>query len=96
MKRVIVVPGVIAAVVVAAITVAPAALAQGRTDPGGPGWMARLGGWSEIGVSVRDVQQAEAERQKIRGGAAIEDVRSGSAADKAGLKKGDMLVEFDG
>ena len=96
MNRVVVVPGVIVAVVVTALATAPSALTQGRTDAGGPGWMALLGGGSEIGVSVRDVQQAEVERQKIRGGAAIEDVRSGSAADKAGLKKGDIVVEFDG
>ena len=96
MKRIVVIPGVILAVVAAAIATAPAALAQVRTGGGGPGWTALFGGGSEIGASVRDVQQAEAERQKIRGGAAIEDVRSGSAAEKAGLKKGDIVVEFDG
>jgi serine protease Do len=48
-----------------------------------------------IGVSVRDVQPAEAGGER-REGVVIDEVRSGSPAEKAGLKRGDIVVEFDG
>jgi len=56
-----------------------------------------LGG-SRLGVTVRDVDQADAEREKLPGlwGAAIEEVRSDSPAERAGLKAGDVVIEFDG
>ena len=51
---------------------------------------------SQIGVTIRDVEQAESDRQKIQGGAVIETVGRDSPAEQAGLKKGDVIVEFDG
>jgi serine protease Do len=51
---------------------------------------------AEIGVSIRDVEKAEADRQHVSGGAVIEEVRPDTPADKAGLKKSDIIVEFDG
>jgi serine protease Do len=48
-----------------------------------------------IGVSVRDVEQAEASSER-QAGVAIEDVRPDSPADKAGLRRSDIIVEFDG
>src|SRR5881296_3297004 len=50
---------------------------------------------SAIGVSVRDVRPAEAGGDRPAG-VVVDDVRPGSPADKAGLKRGDVLVEFDG
>ena len=50
---------------------------------------------SAVGVTVRDVPAAEAGGDKPAG-VLIEDVRPGSPAEKAGLKRGDTLVEFDG
>src|SRR5437867_4531521 len=50
---------------------------------------------SHIGVAVRDLDPAEAERQKLEGGVVVDDVEAGSAADKAGIKQGDIVVEFD-
>lgn len=47
----------------------------------------------QLGVSVRDL---EAEQQKTTSGALVEDVRAGSAAEKAGIRKGDVITEFDG
>ncbi len=47
----------------------------------------------QLGVSVRDL---ESEQQKTTSGAVVEDVRSGSAAEKAGIQKGDVITEFDG
>jgi serine protease Do len=51
---------------------------------------------ASIGASVRDLQTDEADRTKITGGAYIEDVRAGSPADRAGFRRGDIVVEFDG
>ena len=55
--------------------------------------LAVLGGrGSQLGVSVKDLDPA------VRGksGAIVEDVREGSAAEKAGIRKGDVIAEFDG
>lgn len=56
------------------------------------------GGGSQLGVSVRDVDEADVKREKLpaAAGAAVEDVRSGSPAEKAGVKAGDVIVAFDG
>jgi serine protease Do len=53
---------------------------------------------SEIGVSIRDVVREDLAAMKLPAetGAVIEDVRSGGPADTAGLRKGDVAVEFDG
>ena len=56
------------------------------------------GGGSRIGAAVRDVDQGDVTREKLAGqaGAVVEEVRSESAAAKAGLKSGDVVVAFDG
>ena len=53
---------------------------------------------SEIGVSIRDVDEADAKGVKpgATSGVIIEDVSVGSPAEKAGIKSGDVIVEFDG
>lgn len=48
---------------------------------------------AQLGVSVRDL---DAEQARGQNGAVVEDVRAGSAAEKAGIKKGDVIAEFDG
>ncbi len=58
-----------------------------------------LGGrGSEIGAAVRDIDQADVKREKLsaEAGAVIDEVRSESPASRAGLKAGDVVVEFDG
>lgn len=47
----------------------------------------------ELGVTIRDL---DTEQLKTGGGALVEDVRTGSAAEKGGIQKGDVIVEFDG
>jgi membrane-associated protease RseP (regulator of RpoE activity) len=47
----------------------------------------------ELGVTIRDL---DSEQAKTASGAVVEDVRAGSAAEKAGIHKGDVIVEFDG
>jgi serine protease Do len=53
-----------------------------------------VGGAGQIGVSVRDVDNDDTKQP--RSGVVVEEVRSGSAAEKAGVKDGDQIVEFDG
>jgi len=53
---------------------------------------------SQIGVTVRDVEETDAKNGKLAapGGVMIEEVSEESPAAKAGLKSGDIVVEFDG
>lgn len=50
---------------------------------------------AQIGVSVRDVEAADAKAGQA-GGVVIEEVVEDSPASSAGLRKGDVVVEFDG
>jgi serine protease Do len=80
---------------------APRALGQSvavRVDPRPAIEQVLVGGGSQVGISIRDVEKADVEREKLTGqaGAAIEEVRSGSPAEKAGLKAGDVVIEYDG
>lgn len=56
-----------------------------------------LGGAS-IGVSVRDLDKDDVAKHKLSGpsGALVDDVRPESAAEQAGVRQGDVVVEFDG
>jgi serine protease Do len=56
------------------------------------------GSWGESGVSVRDVEPHDATPGKTASppGVLIQDVSAGGPAEKAGIKKGDVVVEFDG
>lgn len=52
----------------------------------------RTGAGSQIGVSVTDVEGTE----KAARGVVIQEVRAGTPAERAGLRTGDVVVEFDG
>lgn len=56
------------------------------------------GGGSRLGVSVREVEEEDVKTAKLPApaGAVIEDVRADSPAESAGLKAGDVLIEYDG
>jgi serine protease Do len=54
-----------------------------------------FGGGSRLGVSISDVN-ADDSKGKGTAGVVIDDVDPDSAASKAGLRKGDVVVEFDG
>jgi serine protease Do len=64
-------------------------------QPGGDGRrLAMLAGrGSQLGVSVKEL---DAEGAAGKTGAVVEEVREGSAAEKAGIRKGDVITEFDG
>lgn len=53
---------------------------------------------SQIGVTIRDVEDTDAKNNKLSAptGVVIEEVSEESPAAKAGLKKGDIVIEFDG
>jgi serine protease Do len=96
------------AVIVAAFVLAPVVwtqssprrpeLADPPAPPSAPRMMWLDGRGASIGVRIRDLEADEASKAKLTngGGALIEDVDDDSPAGKAGLKAGDVVVEFDG
>jgi serine protease Do len=56
------------------------------------------GGGSALGVTVRDVTSDDVAKAKLDGarGVVIESVREGTPASQAGLRSGDIVLEFDG
>jgi serine protease Do len=92
MKKVVVSGLLLATLAAVAYLVTPAAAAQqrDRIPPAVGGWnLALEGPGSSIGVTVRD-QTGDAS------GVVIDSVREGTPATRAGLQKGDVVVEFDG
>lgn len=90
--------GALAALATAA-AFAPKAHAQSPTRTIAPRAIEILAGrGSQIGVSIREVDENDSKAAKLTqpGGIVIEDVTDDSPASKAGLKKGDVVVEFDG
>jgi serine protease Do len=55
-----------------------------------------LTGGSRIGVSIRDAEDTDAKNAKGGTGVVVEEVSTESPAEKAGIRKGDVIVEFDG
>jgi serine protease Do len=59
--------------------------------------LAILGGRGvELGASVRDLDTSDTEKQKLSGGVVLDHVSPDGPAAKAGLKRSDVIVEFDG
>lgn len=73
--------------------------AQGRPSDGSERGLRALtvlaGRGAEIGVTIGDVVSAE-KGPAPAGGVVVEDVRADGPADKAGVKRADVIVEFDG
>jgi serine protease Do len=57
-----------------------------------------FGGGGRLGVSIRDTDADDLKTAKLQtpAGVVVEEVREESAAEKAGFKAGDIVVEFDG
>jgi serine protease Do len=56
-----------------------------------------LTGGSRIGVSIRDIEDGDGKTPKgVSAGVLVDDVSTDSPAEKAGIRKGDVIVEFDG
>ena len=83
--------GMLVLAAAAGAAVSPVARAQSRDS------LVRLleqgGHGTQIGVTVHD---ADADDTKSHGPVVVDDVREGSPAEKAGIKSGDGLLEFDG
>ena len=92
MKKVVVSGLLLATLAAVTYLLTPAAAAQqrDRIPPALGAWnLALEGPGSSIGVTVRD-QPGDAS------GVVIDSVREGTPATRAGLQKGDVVVEFDG
>lgn len=93
---------VLLAVAAAVVIVAPVVKGQSGRDTVRPRLMAELDwprGDVHIGAAVRDVDSADIAREQLAadaGGAVIEEVDSDGPAATAGLKTGDVVVEYDG
>lgn len=77
----------------------PAAHGQSVTYRSAPRAMDVFSGHGgQIGVSIRDVEEADVKSGKSTGlaGVLIEEVSAESPAEKAGLKIGDIVVDYDG
>jgi serine protease Do len=100
MRKVFVAGAAGVALVAAAFVLAPAAWSQTRYADGPRERRVLMldGRGSSIGVSIRDLSADDAAKAKLGqgGGVLIEDVNEGSPAAKAGLRDGDIVVEFDG
>lgn len=75
--------------------VAPVALGQTARVASPQGIEIITGQRSRLGVTVEDVE-ASAVKAGQPAGVSIESVTEGSAAERAGLRQGDVVVEFDG
>jgi serine protease Do len=88
----------------AAIVVVAAPIVRGQSIVTGQGsgpyvqLRSQLIGGPQIGVTVRDVDDADVSRESLPGlaGVVVEEVRSDSPAAEAGIKAGDVIVRFDG
>ena len=89
--------GAAALVAAAAAGLGAAVHAQARAERA-PRAIERFGNaGGEIGVSIRDVEADGAKPGAARSaGVVIEDVATGGPAEKAGIRKADVIVEFDG
>ena len=60
--------------------------------------IAAVGGGPRIGVRIRDLGKGDLAKLKLssQNGVAVEEVTKDSAAEKAGVKAGDVVVQFDG
>jgi serine protease Do len=81
----------------AGAAMAPVAHGQTFAWAAAPQALQVLSGGGRIGVSIRDVAEEDVKRGKLSGtGVVIEDVSRDSPAEKAGLRSGDVVTEFDG
>lgn len=94
--------GALAAVLAAAAGVgaALAPVAHGQTQtvvtPKKSSVLQMVTSGGRLGVSVRDVSDDEIKRHRLQGGVIVDEVSNESAAQKAGFKTGDIVVEYDG
>ncbi len=101
MRKALMAGAVAVALVVVALVVAPTVWSQSQSgaDRSRDRRVFMLDGrGSEIGVSIRDLDTDDVAKAKLGqpGGVLIEDVQEDSPASRAGIREGDVIVEFDG
>jgi membrane-associated protease RseP (regulator of RpoE activity) len=71
---------------------------QASTPPAKAKTRAVLMGGSRLGISIRDVNEEDVKTTRLasQSGVVVEEVFEESAAEEGGLRKGDVIVEFDG
>ncbi|MGB9457911.1 MAG: PDZ domain-containing protein [Bryobacteraceae bacterium] len=87
-----------AVALLAAGTVAPASWAQNPAPRARAATVVVAGGGSYLGVGVLDVDAERAKALKLKEdrGVEISSVTEGGPADKAGIKRGDVVLEYNG
>ena len=90
--------GITAGAAVVASTIEGQSRAKTVTRGKFPGTAVLCRGGSRLGISVREVEDEDlkAARLTAPAGAVVDDVSEESAAAKGGMRKGDIIVEFDG
>jgi S1-C subfamily serine protease len=83
-----------ALVLTAGLTPAGVAHGQSRDSASTVVRAMQIGRGSRIGASVQELE--ESDKKDVKSGVMIETVDPGGPADKAGIKAGDAVVEFDG
>ena len=55
-------------------------------------------GGARLGVTIRDIEESEVKTARLSApaGAVVDEVSENSAAEAGGIRKGDVIVEFDG
>jgi serine protease Do len=91
----------IALIVTLLIAVGTAGTAQAQTPPRSGDFVRPFPfttAGSQIGISIRDLEADEAGKLKLpsEAGAVVQSVQQGSPAETAGIREGDVVVEFDG
>lgn len=80
------------------VVLAPGVAGQVRVKQTPRAFVEKMANRGQIGVSIRDLDAADAKREKLgsASGVVIDEVRSDSPAARAGLKAADIVVEFEG
>jgi serine protease Do len=86
----------LAAALIVAAGALPASHAHGQTRSRVYPAVVDITRGSRIGVTVQDIEEADTKDAKPKAGVLIETVDPDGPADKAGIKAGDAITEFDG
>jgi predicted metalloprotease with PDZ domain len=78
------------------LAASPGATEQQKEGPREQIFQLLTGLGTDIGVTARDLNASEIREPSLTSGAVLEDVRKDSPASRAGIRKGDIVVAFDG
>jgi len=87
--------GALAGALVMAAGLAPAGATIDQSDESQPVMRAlEIGRGSRLGITVQDIEDSN--NKQVKAGVVVETVESGGPAEKAGMKAGDAITEYDG